>query len=207
MARESNSFGLLLRYQAQAERHYRRAIEEFDRLKALREELPIEPITEPDLEPRKTTYPDPPTNPNGPGKTSLQACQAGEPPQPNMGRDVSGSCGSFRRPGSANRSQMGRLHRIQLSSQPSRPFHGLQHKVRPAFSVTCPSDPQNPPDPPASLKLRKAARSPRSASFRRRSRRPAGRTCGGQDHTPSLRATGRAGGPRSQEREKAGLRA
>jgi hypothetical protein len=39
MARESNSFTLLLRYQAQAERHYRRAIEEFDRLKALREEL------------------------------------------------------------------------------------------------------------------------------------------------------------------------
>jgi hypothetical protein len=32
MARESNRFTLLLRYQAQAERHYRRAIEEFDRL-------------------------------------------------------------------------------------------------------------------------------------------------------------------------------
>jgi hypothetical protein len=42
MARESNSFTLLLRYQAQAERHYRRAMEEFDRLKALREELPNE---------------------------------------------------------------------------------------------------------------------------------------------------------------------
>jgi hypothetical protein len=46
MARESNSFSLLLRYQAQAERHYRRAIEEFGRLKTLREELPIEPIIE-----------------------------------------------------------------------------------------------------------------------------------------------------------------
>jgi hypothetical protein len=46
MARESNSFTLLLRYQAQAERHYRRAIEEFDRLKALRSELPNEPIIE-----------------------------------------------------------------------------------------------------------------------------------------------------------------
>jgi hypothetical protein len=46
MARESNSFTLLLRYQAQAERHYRRAIEEFDRLKALRNELPNEPIIE-----------------------------------------------------------------------------------------------------------------------------------------------------------------
>jgi hypothetical protein len=46
MARESNSFSLLLRYQAQAERHYRRAIEEFDRLKTLRKELPNEPIVE-----------------------------------------------------------------------------------------------------------------------------------------------------------------
>jgi hypothetical protein len=54
MARESNSFTLLLRYQAQAERHYRRAIEEFDRLKALREELPNKPITGPDLEPTET---------------------------------------------------------------------------------------------------------------------------------------------------------
>ncbi|MGA2771051.1 MAG: hypothetical protein ABSG26_09570 [Bryobacteraceae bacterium] len=39
LIRQTNSFALLLRYQAQAERQYRRAIEEFDRLKALREEL------------------------------------------------------------------------------------------------------------------------------------------------------------------------
>jgi hypothetical protein len=71
MARESNSFSLLLRYQAQAERHYRRAIEEFDRLKALRAELPNEPITEPDLEPTKTTYPDSQSNPDG---TFSDAC-------------------------------------------------------------------------------------------------------------------------------------
>ncbi|MGA2269571.1 MAG: hypothetical protein ABSH44_13965 [Bryobacteraceae bacterium] len=42
--RQGNSFALLLRYQAQAERQYRRAIEEFERLKALREQLPNEPI-------------------------------------------------------------------------------------------------------------------------------------------------------------------
>jgi hypothetical protein len=81
MARESNSFTLLLRYQAQAERHYRRAIEEFERLKALREELTNKPITEPDLEQTETTYPAPPTNPNDPGGISLQACQAGQPAQ------------------------------------------------------------------------------------------------------------------------------
>jgi hypothetical protein len=86
MARESNSFTLLLRYQAQAERHYRRAIEEFDRLKALREELPDEPITDPDLEPTETTYPAAPTNPTGQSEISLQACQAGQPPQSKVGQ-------------------------------------------------------------------------------------------------------------------------
>jgi hypothetical protein len=55
MARESNSFTLLLRYQAQAERHYRRAIEEFDRLKALRKELPNEPIIEAQAQQTETT--------------------------------------------------------------------------------------------------------------------------------------------------------
>jgi hypothetical protein len=40
---QTDSFALLLRYQAQAERQYRRAIEEFERLKALREELRNEP--------------------------------------------------------------------------------------------------------------------------------------------------------------------
>lgn len=46
MVRQSNSWSLFLRYQAQAERHYRRAVEEFERLKALRQELPNEPILE-----------------------------------------------------------------------------------------------------------------------------------------------------------------
>src|ERR1700716_539290 len=46
LARKDNTFPLFLRYRAQAERLYRRAIEEFDRLKALRVELPNEPISE-----------------------------------------------------------------------------------------------------------------------------------------------------------------
>ena len=46
MVRQSNCWSLFLRYQAQAERHYRRAVEEFERLKALRPELPNEPILE-----------------------------------------------------------------------------------------------------------------------------------------------------------------
>ena len=40
----SNVFSLVLRYQVQAERQYRRAVEEFERLKALRPEMPNEPI-------------------------------------------------------------------------------------------------------------------------------------------------------------------
>jgi hypothetical protein len=43
MTRQSDSWSLMLRYQAQAERMYRRAIEDFDRLKVLRDEMPNEP--------------------------------------------------------------------------------------------------------------------------------------------------------------------
>ncbi len=43
LTRQSNSWSLFLRYQAQAERLYRRAVEEFSRVKALRDELPNEP--------------------------------------------------------------------------------------------------------------------------------------------------------------------
>ena len=46
-ARRSTGFSLFLRYQAQTERLYRRAVEEFERLRALREELPNEPTIDP----------------------------------------------------------------------------------------------------------------------------------------------------------------
>ena len=39
MVRQANGWSLFLRYQAQAEHHYRRAVEEFYRLKALRAEF------------------------------------------------------------------------------------------------------------------------------------------------------------------------
>jgi hypothetical protein len=72
MASQSNSWSLFLRYQAQAERLYRRAIEEFERLRALRPVLPNEPIlpgqseqTEPACAPPKEPIspPEPATNP------------------------------------------------------------------------------------------------------------------------------------------------
>ena len=50
---KSDTWKLFLRYQAQTERMYRRAVEEFDRLKALRHEFPNEPIE--DLEDLENT--------------------------------------------------------------------------------------------------------------------------------------------------------
>jgi hypothetical protein len=66
--RQDNSWPLFLRYQAQAERHYRLAVEEFDRLKALRTELPKEPISEVQPEENETTCapPDEPISPSPP---------------------------------------------------------------------------------------------------------------------------------------------
>ena len=66
MAGKSNSWSLCLRYQAQAERQYRRAVEEFDRLKALRGELPNEPISEPQPEQTEPTCTPDETNPSPP---------------------------------------------------------------------------------------------------------------------------------------------
>jgi len=61
-ARRSNGFSLFLRYQTQTERLYRRAVEEFERLRALREELPNEPIIDPQPL-QDTPLPAPETNP------------------------------------------------------------------------------------------------------------------------------------------------
>jgi hypothetical protein len=57
MVQQSNSWSLAIRYQAQAERHYRRAVEEFERLKALRPDLPDEPVFDPQPEPEESLEP------------------------------------------------------------------------------------------------------------------------------------------------------
>ena len=62
--RKSNVWPLFLRYQAHAERQYRRALEDFERLKALRpelpnEEIPNEPVVDPQPTPEADTYLDP----------------------------------------------------------------------------------------------------------------------------------------------------
>jgi hypothetical protein len=81
LIRQNNSFGLLLRYQAQAERQYRRAIEEFERLKALREELRNEPIlAEPET--NETTSPSCETNPIPPADPAPAPAPAFQLPAP-----------------------------------------------------------------------------------------------------------------------------
>jgi hypothetical protein len=61
-----DGWSLFLRYQAQTERLYRRAIEDFDRLKALRHELPNEPIVDAQPEPTETACVPGQTNPSPP---------------------------------------------------------------------------------------------------------------------------------------------
>jgi hypothetical protein len=76
----SNSFTLFLRYQAQSERLYRRAIEEFDRLKALRHELPNEPVMDTQPEVNETVNP-PQLNPGNPSNPSAAGNLPGQPPR------------------------------------------------------------------------------------------------------------------------------
>ena len=68
LAAKSNCWPLFLRYQAQTERLYRRAVEEFERLRALRDSFPNEPTI--DAEPEETKpLPPPETDPNPVGWT------------------------------------------------------------------------------------------------------------------------------------------
>ena len=55
MVRRTDTWKLFLRYQAQTERNYRRALEDFERLKALRHELPNEANYDPQPEAKEIT--------------------------------------------------------------------------------------------------------------------------------------------------------
>jgi hypothetical protein len=84
-AKESNGLSLMLRYQAHAERQYRRALEEFERLKKLRPEMPNEPISESpfpgELKPNQAVTPLDPDSPipdpqQPPGGACGPACES-----------------------------------------------------------------------------------------------------------------------------------
>ena len=77
LSRQPLTFTFLLRYQAQAERLYRRAVEDFDRLKKLRTEFDTEPMLDPQaVQPEPVAPPE--TNP--PEAPSEPVAAAPEPP-------------------------------------------------------------------------------------------------------------------------------
>ena len=134
MVRQSNSWQLFMRYQAQAERHYRRALEEFDRLKALRqslpEELPNEPISEAQPEEmevflRARTNPFPPPD-------SPPAPLAPTPAEPQDPERAAASAAGQPERGSA----------------PSQPATGVPNQVPDPPSIAGPARPADPNLPP-----------------------------------------------------------
>ena len=68
--KSSHTWALFLRYKVQTEREYRRAIEDFERLKALPHELPNEPILEAQPEANETASDPLPTDPIPPQDTA-----------------------------------------------------------------------------------------------------------------------------------------
>jgi len=81
IAKQSNSFSLFLRYQAQAERQYRRALEEFERLRAERPLIPDpEPLAQnPSPQPEMASFGDPPAAPE-----PTPAAASGPHPSPRV---------------------------------------------------------------------------------------------------------------------------
>ena len=85
IAREGNTWTLFLRYQAQTERQYRRAIEEFERLKALRPELPDEDLP---IEPIFEGHPQESKTPSSPSQANpMEPETAGRGAAPEASRD------------------------------------------------------------------------------------------------------------------------
>jgi hypothetical protein len=85
----SNSFTLFLRYQAQSERLYRRAIEEFDRIKGRRHELPNEPEIDAQPVANESTCTTPETNP-------ANLANPANPPNPSPAGNIPGQPPRFR---------------------------------------------------------------------------------------------------------------
>jgi hypothetical protein len=114
--RRSNTWPLFLRYKVLTEREYRRTLEDFDRLKALRHELPNEPIIDDQPEPIETTCGPSPADPIPPHEPLLTP-----PPEP-LGPQS-------QEPGPAPRiSNSPRLHHAPVDSH--RPIPTPQHPWR-----------------------------------------------------------------------------
>ncbi len=77
MVKHANTWTVFLRYQAQAERIYRRAVDDLERLIRLRDKLPNEPNSGPQPEAEPTTCAPPEPNPirPEPGPPPIAACR------------------------------------------------------------------------------------------------------------------------------------
>jgi hypothetical protein len=88
--RQSNLASTFLRFQAQAERLYRRAVEDFDRLRKLRDQLPPETYetpNEPNIEPIPAPQPEENTSPPISAPISKHENEPiADPPNPTNGR-------------------------------------------------------------------------------------------------------------------------
>ncbi|MGD0499752.1 MAG: hypothetical protein ABSC23_15090 [Bryobacteraceae bacterium] len=118
MAHQSNSLALFLRYQAQSERNYRRAVQEFERLRGLRDELPEEELPN---EPTIDLQPEQNEPPYAPPKTDPSVDP--DPPDPMSGRNQSARVADRPNPGPRS---VG-CNQADLPSE-SRPS-GFSHKM------------------------------------------------------------------------------
>jgi hypothetical protein len=135
-ARESNSWSLLLRYQAQAERLYRRAIEDFERLKKLRAELPNEAILP--EEPEGIEGTEGTSAPSGTNPEAVPGLPPGPRPMPSPERDVT-LMRALPAARSSNQSGQDLSHcenRILRRFSAARP--SLPGRCRPALRSGCP---------------------------------------------------------------------
>ncbi|MGO9259550.1 MAG: hypothetical protein ACLQU1_25045 [Bryobacteraceae bacterium] len=78
----SDVWKLCLRYQAQAQRNYRLAVQDFDRLKAQRPPIPNEPVSEPESESPQPLKPEPNEPEPEPVKRNNFRPRKPEPPTP-----------------------------------------------------------------------------------------------------------------------------
>ena len=90
MAKQANTWSLFLRYQAQAERHYRRAVEEFERIRALRDKLP-EPLPPPEIQdsPNEPILEVQPEEKEPTSAPETEPISTPEPPAPQVAAELS----------------------------------------------------------------------------------------------------------------------
>jgi hypothetical protein len=127
MVKDSDAWNVLLRYQQQAERQYRRAVEDFERIRKLRPELPNEPGLQPQPEQPEdyallsevnSRLPDRPAD--GKGGTGFQPVQTNSTPTTQGGTGAS-ACADNSTPSEAQPPSLPQPSEIPDSANPAAP--------------------------------------------------------------------------------------